>query len=116
MSTNPLKAEKQLNFPNDKSYKARMSLDTIIRVEQALGCSILKVGNKLAVGDVTLLECITILTLALRSGGNDLKENDIKELISSIGMIETIKMVGELLSLALSVDEGTTEKKPQAQT
>ena len=54
MSTNPIKAEKILNF-KDKTYKARMSLDTIMRVEQALGCSILKVGNKLEQVGMTLM-------------------------------------------------------------
>ena len=54
MSTNPIKAEKILNF-KDKTYKARMSLDTIMRVEQALGCSILKVGNKLATAEASVV-------------------------------------------------------------
>jgi len=109
---NPLKAEKILNFPNDKSYKARMSLDTIIRIEQAMGMSILKIGQKLASAEITLLEVINILTLAIRSGGSDIKENDVKILVSDMGLLESIKMTGELVAMALNVDdESSAEKK-----
>ena len=110
MSTNPIKAEKVLNF-KDKTYKARMSLDTLMRIEEALGCSILKVGNKLSTADITLLEIINILTLSIRAGGNNVTENDVKGFVSEIGLVEAIKATGELLSLALNVDPDNTEKK-----
>ena len=110
MTTNSLKAEKILNF-KDKTYKARMSLDTIMRIEEALGTSILKVGNKLTTADITLLDIITILTLAIRAGGNDINESDIKKNVSEIGLVESMKLTGELLTLALNVDPDNTEKK-----
>jgi len=110
MTVNSLKAEKILNF-KDKTYKARMSLDTIMRVEEALGTSILKVGNKLATADITLLDIITILTLAIRAGGNDIKDSDIKKDVSEIGLVEAMKLTGELLTLALNVDPDNSEKK-----
>jgi hypothetical protein len=110
MTTNSLKAEKILNF-KDKTYKARMSLDTIMRIEEALGTSILKVGNKLTTADITLLDIITILTLAIRAGGNDINESDIKKHVSEIGLVESMKLTGELLTLALNVDPDNTEKK-----
>jgi len=110
MTVNSLKAEKILNF-KDKTYKARMSLDTIMRIEEALGTSILKVGNKLTTADITLLDIITILTLAIRAGGNDINESDIKKHVSEIGLVEAMKLTGELLTLALNVDPDNTEKK-----
>jgi len=110
MTVNSLKAEKILNF-KDKTYKARMSLDTIMRVEEALGTSILKVGNKLTTADITLLDIITILTLAIRAGGNDITESDIKKHVSDIGLVEAMKLTGELLTLALNVDPDNSEKK-----
>jgi len=110
MTVNSLKAEKVLNF-KDKTYKARMSLDTIMRVEEALGTSILKVGNKLTTADITLLDIITILTLAIRAGGNDITESDIKKHVSEIGLVEAMKLTGELLTLALNVDPDNSEKK-----
>jgi len=114
--TNLLKAEKTLNFPNNKSYKARMSLDTIMQIEATLGSSILKVANKLSTGELTLTEIITILTLSIRGGGNDVKDNEIKTLVSEVGLVESIKQTGEILTLALSVDdvEATDEKKSES--
>ena len=110
MSTNPIKAEKIINF-GEKSYKARMSLDTIIRVEEALGCSVLKIGTKLTQADLTMTEVIAILTLSVRAGGNDIKDNDIKEAVSKIGLVEAIKITGELLTLALDTGDSVSEKK-----
>ena len=77
MSINKLRAEKLLQF-NDTEYKARMSLDTIIRIEQALDCSILKLGNKLAQADITMSEIISVITLAIRAGGNNLQDKEVK--------------------------------------
>ena len=110
MSTNPLKAEKIINF-GEKSFKARMSFDTIIRVEQALGTSIMKIGTKLTQAELTMTEVVAILTLAIRAGGNDIKDNEVKEAISSVGIVEAIKVTGELLTLALSTGEDSSEKK-----
>ena len=114
MSINKLRAEKILLF-NDKEFKAKMSLDTIIRIEQALGCSILKLGNKLAQADITITEIISVITLALRAGGNNLQDKEVKGLISEIGLLEAIKMAGELVTLALNVDDDTDEKKSQVE-
>ena len=110
MSINPIKAEKILNF-GGKDLKCRMSLDTIIRIEDALGYSILKIGQKLTGADLTMSEVIAILTLAIRAGGNDTKENDVKELVAKIGLIEAIKHCGELITVALQTNEEPSEKK-----
>ena len=113
MSQNKLRAEKQLEF-GDKTYTARISLDVILKVEQALGCSILKVGTKLASADLTMGETITILVLSVRAGGNDIKDSDMKQMVSDVGLVESLKMCGELLTLALDTGEDnpdTLQKK-----
>ncbi len=112
--TNLLKAETTLNFPNDVSYKAKMSLDTIMGIESALGTSILKVANKLSTGELSLMEIITIMTLSIRAGGNDVKDADIKKLVSDLGLIESIKTAGDLLTLALDTGEKEDEKKSES--
>jgi len=111
MSINKLRSEKILTFNDGVEYKARMSLDTIIRIETALGFSFLKLGNKLAQADITMTEMISVITLSLRAGGNNLKDKEVKVLISEIGMLEGIKMAGELVTLALNVDDDTDEEK-----
>ena len=115
MSINKLRAEKILLL-NGKEYKARMSLDTIMKVESALDCSILKVGNKLASADMTLSQVIQVIYYGLRGGGNDVKETDVKAIVSEIGLIEAIKTAGELVTLALNIDtdeEVDSEKKSE---
>lgn len=112
--TNLLKAETTLKFPNDVSYKAKMSLDTIMGIESALGTSILKVANKLSTGELSLMEIITIMTLSIRAGGNDIKDSDVKKLVSDIGLIESIKTAGDLLTLALDTGEKEDEKKSES--
>ena len=111
--TNLLKAETTLKFPNDVSYKAKMSLDTIMGIESALGTSILKVANKLSTGELSLMEIITIMTLSIRAGGNDIKDSDVKKLVSDLGLIESIKTAGDLLTLALDTGEKEDEKKSE---
>ncbi len=115
MSTNQIRAEKLLTF-KDKEYKARMSLDTIIRIETILKISILEIGGLLSDGKLHLSQQIQILTLAIRGAGNNISEKEVKQLISSIGMIESIKMIGELITLALDVDPDNSdeEKKSEA--
>jgi len=112
--TNLLKAETTLKFPNDVSYKAKMSLDTIMAIESALGTSILKVANKLSTGELSLMEIITIMTLSIRAGGNDIKDSDVKKLVSDLGLIESIKTAGDLLTLALDTGEKEDEKKSES--
>ena len=41
-------------------------------------------------------------------------ENDVKKIGSEIGLIESIKVMGDLLALALHVDEDTEEKKSES--
>jgi len=112
--TNLLRAETTLKFPNDVSYKAKMSLDTIMGIESALGTSILKVANKLSTGELSLIEIITIMTLSIRAGGNNIKDSDVKKLVSDIGLIESIKTAGDLLTLALDTGEKEDEKKSES--
>ncbi len=88
MSINKLRSEKLLTF-NDVEYKARMSLDTIIRIETALGFSFLKLGNKLAQADITMTEMISVITLSLRAGGNNLKDKE-EHLFGSLSKLDSI--------------------------
>tara|TARA_R110002126_G_scaffold63858_3_gene163768 strand:- start:6780 stop:7064 length:285 start_codon:yes stop_codon:yes gene_type:complete len=89
-----------------------MSMDAVIRIEQEFGTTILKIGKMLQEHDITVMHCVKFLTIAIRSGGNDIDENKIKEIINAQPYLETIKMIGELISLALDVDDDG-EKKNQ---
>tara|TARA_R100000388_G_scaffold31374_1_gene24514 strand:+ start:367 stop:696 length:330 start_codon:yes stop_codon:yes gene_type:complete len=106
---NPLRAEKTIKL-GDNEYKARMSLDTIARIEDTLGISILKVGQILTTQDITQKQCNIILTLCIRAGGNDVEEKDIWKLMSEQDLVKTITQVGELFAVALQTEQ-TSEKK-----
>ena len=113
MSQNLIRAEKVLNFPNNVDYKARMSLDVVMNIENSLG-SIMKLALRFSEGDVTQTEVMTILTLAIRGGGNDVKNSDIKNLMDEMGIPEATKMAGEVLAIALSTGDKVDEKKSEA--
>tara|TARA_A100001011_G_scaffold271005_1_gene280242 strand:+ start:224 stop:562 length:339 start_codon:yes stop_codon:yes gene_type:complete len=109
---NPIRAEKTIKV-GDTEYKARMPLDTIMRIEDSLGTSILKVGQKLMAQDITQKECVVILHLCIRAGGNDVEEKDITKLMSQQDLVATITTIGELFTLCLDVgkESSNTEKK-----
>ncbi len=112
MSINKLKAEKII-VVNDVEYKARMPIDTIMRIETALNCGLLKLAQRLTEADITLSEVVQFLTLALRGGGNDIKEKEVKALVNSMGLVEAFKVTGEIIALALDTNEEEKEKKNQ---
>ena len=107
---NPIRAEKTIKV-GDSEYKARMSLDTIMRLEDSLGTSILKVGQKLMAQDITQRECLIILTLCIRAGGNDIEEKQITKLMSQQDLVKTITTIGELFSLALQTNNSESSEK-----
>ncbi len=111
MSVNPIRAEKLLTL-GDKSYKARVSLDTIKRIENTLGTGLMAVGQKLSTGEIMLEQMVSIIFLSIRAGGNDVTENDINSLVNdTIGYVGAIKLTGELLALALDVSVDSTDQK-----
>ena len=114
MTVNRLKAETILKF-GDVEYKANMSLDTIIRLEDKLGMGIFELGTKFSKGQFRINQIISILALAIRAGGNDVKDSDIKILVSNVGVVESVKITSDLITLALNVEiEG--EKKSEEET
>lgn len=98
--TNPLKGEMTLTLAND-SYKARLTIDSIIKIETELDIGILALTQRLADADVRIHQLRCILLHALRGGGNDLKEKDITRLIEDAGLIDSCKAVAELLTNSL---------------
>jgi hypothetical protein len=88
-----------------------MSLDTIKRVENACGMGFMGIAQSLQTGNITTEKMESILYLAIRAGGSDVNQTDISILTDKIGYIETVKITGELLALALDVQLDNTEKK-----
>ena len=101
---------------NQKTYKTRLSLDSIVRIETQLGKSILEVANDLMSSRVKMQEIITIMTLAIRGGGNNVTEKEIGQEIFAVGIVESFKIVGEILSNTITGGEQGTEKKEESES
>jgi hypothetical protein len=113
MSQNKHRAEKSLQI-NNKPYTAKVVLDTIMRIEDSLGGSIFEIASKFQIPSVRINEVIIIIYQAVRSGGHDITEKDIKSYVAEVGVVEATKTAGELVVLGLNVEYGGDQKKSEA--
>ena len=94
-----------------KDYKARLTVNSIIQIEDAVDMGVIKLATKMAEGDVRLSHVIAVLTPALRGGGNDLQTNDVTELVQRTGLVNSIKAVADLLAVSLTDNSDEKENK-----
>ena len=92
---NPLKGEIKLSL-NKKEYKARLTIDALMQIEDALGQVIIKVAQRMGEGDVRIRDLVTVLLPALRGGGNDLQQTEINKIVQDAGIVESTKVVATL--------------------
>lgn len=110
MTVNKYKGELEVNL-NQKTYKTRLTLDGIVRIEEDLKKSILEIANDLMMSKVKMTEVIAVLTQALRGGGNNLDQKEIGRLIFDAGMIEALKVTGEILTTTITGGDKEVEEK-----
>ena len=87
-----------------KEYKTRLTLDSIVEIEQETGTGIIKLCQKMADSDISMSTIILVLTKGLRGGGNDVQETETKKIIEEAGIIESTRAVAEMLTLSLTTD------------
>ena len=73
-----------------------------MRIETALGKSILKLANSLSEADMSTQEMLSVLTPVLRSSGQDLKEKDVASLIWEAGFPEGMRAVAEVIAFVIT--------------
>lgn len=121
MGMNPLKGEILVKLA-DKDYKCRLTIDSIIRIEDELNEGILQIAQKISIADVRIKTLQVILKYALRGGGNDLQNNDINRIIANTGIVPIAAEVTKMLVAVLqddsnesntTSDEVNTQKKNQ---
>ena len=109
---NQLRGEVKIDL-GGKEYTARLTIDSIIRLEEREGESLMKMASRLSDADMTTGKIVSILLLALRGGtGKDLNEAEVKKIVWEAGLANSMKAVGEILSASLmpeSVSEGNVE-------
>ncbi len=98
--TNPLKGEMMITL-GETEYKARLTVDAIVKIETTLDKGILLITQRLGEADVRVSELRTILLHALRGGGKDLQEKDVDKIIAETGIVGCCKAVAELLTASL---------------
>ncbi len=112
---NPLKGEITLDLAG-KEYKARLTMNAIMQIEDACGCGIIKLATKMSEADIRMSEIISVLLPALRGGGNDLQHNDVLNIVEKAGIVKATSAVANLLAKTLTddseeeTDEGKLEK------
>lgn len=107
--TNPKRGEVQLQF-GDKKYIGKINLDTLMRIETMLGCSVFKLTQQLTEGTLTVSEIIAIIQPVLKSCPEKLEEKQISDLVWQHGIAIAMRECGKVLSLGLaSGDEGKEE-------
>ena len=113
--TNPLKGEIEVKL-GSQTYKARLTIDAIVSIEQAVGCGIIKLATKMSNGDISVHDAVSVLTPALRGGGNDVTDKDVKKIMQDVGITQSIQVVAQLLTQTLTagMEDDDEEKKPQA--
>ena len=108
--TNPFRGEKEVKLGN-KTYKTRLTVDSLIRLEQTTGQSLIKLTQRLSEGSLTLSDIASIITPAIRGGGADIKEDEVIKIIYQSGIADGIRVCGELLANVLAGGQEDDEKK-----
>lgn len=107
---NPKRGELEINLANRK-LSGKMTLDTLMRIEQNIGMSIVAAMRKLADGELTALETIAILIPVLKAGDDHLDEKEVKQIVWDAGITDAMREVSKILMDALNAgqDEGNEE-------
>lgn len=101
---NPMKSQVEIQLGN-KSYKARLTVDAIIQIEEAVGCGIIKLAQKMSEADIRMIDIIHVLTPAIRGGGKNIQADDVKKIVGDVGIVAAAQAVAELLTKSLSVED-----------
>jgi predicted transcriptional regulator YheO len=105
---NPQKGEIQIKLGNEL-LKARLTIDALIRIENANGSSIVQTAQKLSEGRATITEIVNVIYPAIKGGGNKVDQKDVVKKLETAGLINGMRVAGEILTVALNSglkDEG----------
>ena len=108
----PLKGETQITLGSE-DYTCRLTIDSLMKIEDEIGMGIIKLVSKLSTEmDMPIKHQLSILYHALRGGGNDLTQKQVKQLVTENGLIKTTQVILVMLTSTLN-DEDDGEKKEE---
>ena len=90
---------------NGSKYKTKLSLNSLIVLERELGRSLIKVTQDLQTGDLPLVEIILILKTALKGGGAEISEMELKKLICCAGNGSALGEVAKIITNSIVGDD-----------
>ena len=90
---------------NGSKYKTKLSLNSLIVLERELGRSLIKVTQDLQTGDLPLVEIILILKTALKGGGAEIGETELKQLIWEAGYVTALGEVAKVITNSIIGDD-----------
>ena len=113
--TNPMKGEIQVSIGSE-TYKCRLTVDALIRIEEQLDKGIIQITQNLADADIRITDLVVILHQALRGGGKDIDEKEARMIIQNNGLVDSARAVAELLTSTFSEprEEASGKKEVQA--
>tara|TARA_R100000773_G_scaffold10229_2_gene9479 strand:+ start:2026 stop:2376 length:351 start_codon:yes stop_codon:yes gene_type:complete len=111
---NPQKGEIDLDFAG-KTYTCRLTIDSIIRIEDELSKSIIELALDISNVKGKLKDLATVLYYGLRNGGNDVDKKEVHRLIEETGLVKVSTNVANLLSFSLTDPKERSVGKPQKQ-
>lgn len=110
--TNPMKGEMTIELAGE-SHNCRLNVDALIKIETALDMGILKITQRLSDADVRLNDLTVVLLHALRGGGNDVTDRDVKSMIQNSGIVAATSQVANLLVATLTDPNAEESEKKQ---
>ena len=112
---NPRRGELTLKF-GDREIDGKITLDTIVRIENSLGYSIVLAMRKVSEGNLTISEIMAILGPVLKAGSEHIEEAELKRLIWAYGIADAMREVSNILMTALVAgDQGNAEAEEAPQ-
>ena len=106
---NPRRGEISIKL-GDTTYKGRVTLDAMMKIETSMQLGLVRIATRLSDGDMTLQEIGAVLTPVIRGGNNDVTQQDVMKLVWQSGMMEGMKIVGDIIGMALNPDNEKKEK------
>lgn len=79
----------------------------------------MQTAQKLSEGKATITEIVNVIQPALKGGGNNLDQKDVSKMVWEAGLIEGMRVAGEILTVALNSgvpDEGNEEAEEKTKT
>jgi len=107
--SNPLRGELTINLGADQ-FNCKLNFDSIVRIETALDIPIIRLASKVSEANLKITELSYILFTAIKGGGTDITEKEVNNLIWKHGMVDAVKCVGEIITVALSSGDDTEKK------